>query len=74
MRRLAHYAVYNISITGIIVLSNKMIIGIILMPIWHTISSLKLEFKRGQAVEPQTFDFPCFHYFSEHTSALKIIP
>ena len=52
MRRLAHYAVYNISITGIIVLSNEMIIGIILMPVWHTISSLKLDFKRGQGRLP----------------------
>ena len=25
-------------------------------------------------VDPQTFDFTRFHYFSEHTSALKIIP
>ena len=25
-------------------------------------------------VGPQTFDFACFHYFSEHTAALKIIP
>ena len=52
MRRLAHYAVYNISIKGIIVLSNEMIIGIILMPVWHTISSLKLDFKRGQGRLP----------------------
>ena len=41
IRRLAHYAVYNISITGVIVLSNEMITYIILMHVWHTISSLK---------------------------------
>ena len=52
MRRLAHYAVYNISITGIIILSNVMIIDIILMPVLHTISSLKLDFKRGQGRLP----------------------
>ena len=52
MPRLAHYAVYNISITGIIVLSNEMITDIILMPEWHTISSLKLDFKRGQCRLP----------------------
>ena len=40
MLRLAHYGMYNISITRIIVLSNEMIIGIILMPVWRTISSL----------------------------------
>ena len=55
MRRLAHYAVYNISITGIIVLSNEMITTIIFMPVWHTISSLKLDFKRGQGRLPYMF-------------------
>ena len=39
IRRLAHYVVYNISITGVIVLSNEMITDIILMQVWHTISS-----------------------------------
>ena len=48
MRRLAHYVVYNISITVVIVLSNEMIFGISLMQVWRTISSLKLDFKRGQ--------------------------
>ena len=52
MRRLAYYDVYIISITEIIVLSNEMIIGIILMPVWNTISSLKLDFKRGQGRLP----------------------
>ena len=52
MRRLAHFAVNNISITEIIVLSNEMITGIILMPVWQTISSLKLDFKRGQGHLP----------------------
>ena len=28
----------------------------------------------SDSVDPQTFDFTRFHYFSEHTSALKIIP
>ena len=48
MRRLAHHAVYNIFITGVIVLSNEMIIDITLMRVWHTISYLNLDFKRGQ--------------------------
>ena len=48
MRRLAHQAVYNIFITGVIVLSNEMIIDITLMRVRHTMSSLKLDFKRGQ--------------------------
>ena len=48
MRRLTHHAVYNISITGVTVLSNEMITDITLMRVWHTISSLKLDFKRGQ--------------------------
>ena len=52
MRRLAHHAVYNISIIGGIVLSNEMIIDIILMRVWYTISSLKLDFKRGQGRLP----------------------
>ena len=52
IRRLADYAVYNISITGIIVLPNEMITGIILIPVWHTISSLKLDFKCGQGRLP----------------------
>ena len=52
MRRLAHNAVYNTSITGVIVLSNEMIIDIILMRVWHTISSLKLDFRRGQGKLP----------------------
>ena len=45
--RLTHHAVYNISITGVNVLSNEMIIDIICMRVWHRISSLKLIFKRG---------------------------
>ena len=52
MRRLAHHVVYNISITGVIVLLNEMIIDIILMPVWHTISSLKLDLKHGQGRLP----------------------
>ena len=43
---------YNISITGVIVLSNEMIIDIILMRVWHAISSLNLIFKRGQGRLP----------------------
>ena len=43
---------YNIYISGIIVLSNEMIIGIILMPVWRTISSLKLDFKHGHGRLP----------------------
>ena len=42
MRRLAHRAVDNISATGVIVLSNEMIIDIILLSVWHTISFLKI--------------------------------
>ena len=34
MRCLDHYVVYNISITGIIVLSNEMISDIIVMPVF----------------------------------------
>ena len=41
MRRLAHPALYKTSITGVIVLSNEIIIDIILICVWHTISSLK---------------------------------
>ena len=52
MRRLAHYVVYNISIIVVIVLSNEMIFGISLMQVWHTISSLKSDFKRGQGFLP----------------------
>ena len=54
MLRLAHHAVYNISITGVIVLSNEMIINIVLLHVWHTISSLKFVFKRGQDRLPYT--------------------
>ena len=42
----------HISITGVIVLSNEMSMDIILMRVWHTISSLKLVFKRGQGRLP----------------------
>ena len=52
MQRLAHPAVYNISIAGVIVLSNEIIIDITLMRVWHTISALKLYFKRGQGRLP----------------------
>ena len=52
MRHLAHYVVYNISIIVVIVLSNEMIFDIILLRVWHTISSLKLDFKRGQGCLP----------------------
>ena len=52
MRRLAHYVVYNIFIIVVIVLSNEMIFDIILMRVWNTISSLKLDFKRGQGCLP----------------------
>ena len=52
MQRLAHYALYNISFTGVIVLSNEMIIDIILMRVWRTLSSLKLAFKRSQGRLP----------------------
>ena len=52
MRRLAHYVVYNRSIIVVIVLSNEMIFDIILMRVWLTISSLKLDFKRGQGCLP----------------------
>ena len=54
MQRLANYVVYNISIIVVIVLSNKMIFDIILMQVWHTISALKLDFKRGQGCLPYT--------------------
>ena len=43
---------YNINITGVIVLSNEMIIDIIMMRVWHAISSLNLIFKRGQGRLP----------------------
>ena len=43
---------YNISITGVIVLSNEMIIDIILIRIWNEISSLNFFFKRGQGRLP----------------------
>ena len=52
MRRLAHHAVYNIFTTWIIVLSNIMNIDIIFLHIWHTISSIKFVFKRGQGRLP----------------------
>ena len=39
MWRLANHAVFNISITGVNALSNEMIIDIILLCVWHTISS-----------------------------------
>ena len=52
MRRLAHHAVFNTSIAGVIVLSNEMIIDIILLHVWHTISSLKSDFRRGQGRLP----------------------
>ena len=52
MRRLAHHAMYNISITGIIVRSTEMIIDIMFMRVCHTFSSFKLVFKHGQARLP----------------------
>ena len=52
MRRLAHYVVYNSSIIVVIVLSNEMVFDIILMRVWHKISSLRLDFKRGQGCLP----------------------
>ena len=52
IRCLTHHAVYNINITGVIVLSNEMIIDIILMHVRHTISFLNLIFKRGQGRLP----------------------
>ena len=52
MRRLAHLGVYDITITGRNVRSNEMIIDIILMRSWYTISSLKLDFKRDQGRLP----------------------
>ena len=52
IRRLTHHAVYNTSIIGVIVLSNEMVVDIILRRVWHTISSLKLIFKRGQGRLP----------------------
>ena len=51
---LTHHAVYNISITGVNVLSNEMIIDMI-WRVLHTISSLKLIFKRGQGRLPYIF-------------------
>ena len=52
MQRLAHHAVYNISTTGMIVLSNDMTVDIILLRVWDTISSLKFVSKRGQVRLP----------------------
>ena len=43
---------YNINITGVIVLSNEMIIDIIMMCVWHAISSLNFISKRGQGSLP----------------------
>ena len=43
---------YNINVTGVIVLSNEMIIDIIMMHVWHGISSLNFIFKRGQGLLP----------------------
>ena len=48
MRRLAHPAVYTISTKWAIILTNESIIDIILLYVWHRISSLKFFFKRGQ--------------------------
>ena len=42
----------NINITWVIVLPNEMIIDIILMRLWHAISSLNLIFKHGQGCLP----------------------
>ena len=42
MGHLAHRAVYNLSTTGVIILSNEIIIDIILLRVWHTISFLKI--------------------------------
>ena len=50
MRRLVHGAVYNISATGVIVLSNEMIMDIILLRIWCTISFLKIFLSVAQVV------------------------
>ena len=45
LRRLTHHAVYNISITGVIVLSNEMIIDMILMRVSHMIEIIfKIKF------------------------------
>ena len=52
IRCLTHHGVYNISITGVIVLSNEMIFDIILMRVWHAISSSNLIFQRGQGCLP----------------------
>ena len=52
MWRLARHAVFNTSMTGVIVLLNEMIFDIILMRVWHTIASLKLDFRRGQGRLP----------------------
>ena len=51
-QHLALHAVYNKSTTGVIVLSNEMIIDIILLLVLHTISSLEFVFKRGQGHLP----------------------
>ena len=48
--RLTHHAVYNISITGVIVLSNEIIIDIIFMRVWHGIASLKLFLSAAKVV------------------------
>ena len=50
--RLTHHDVYNIFITGVIVLSNEMIIDIILMRVRHVISSLNVIIKRGEGRLP----------------------
>ena len=52
MGRLALYVVYNTSIKVVIILSNEMIFDMILMRVCHTISSLKLDFKRDQGCLP----------------------
>ena len=43
---------YNINVKGVIVLSNEMIIDIIMMRVWHAISSLNFIFKCGQGRLP----------------------
>ena len=53
IRRLTHHDVYNITITGVIILSNEMIfIDIILMRVWHANSPSNLIFKSGQGRLP----------------------
>ena len=52
IRCLTRHGVYNISITGVIVLSNEMIFDIILMRVWHGISSSNLIFQLGQGRLP----------------------